>query len=96
VTASLHPDPQVRILSLLAGVSSLLVGPITFGGGLPAINSELLALGKEEMSDDEWSKRSGRIDELVRKWETRHTFRFVSYLGGWGLSTAALMTVLSQ
>jgi hypothetical protein len=30
LTAYVHPDPQVRIFSLLAGFSSLLIGPITF------------------------------------------------------------------
>jgi hypothetical protein len=84
------------MLSLLAGISSLLIGPITFTSGLPAINSELLALGKQDLSEAEWSKRASRVDELVLGWEKRHTIRFISYIGGWTLSTAALMTTLAQ
>jgi len=96
LTAYIHPDPQVRVLSLLSGVSSLLVGPVTFGSGLPAINSELLALGKQDLSEDEWNKRASRVDELVQGWEKRHNIRFISYAGGWALSTAALVTALAQ
>lgn len=96
MTAYIHPDPQIRTLSLLSGVSSLLIGPITFGTGLPAINSELLALGKQDLSEDEWNKKAARVDELVQGWEKRHTVRFVSYAGGWALSTAALITASGQ
>jgi hypothetical protein len=96
LTAYVHPDPQVRVLSLLSGVSSLLIGPITFGSGLPAINSEMLALGKQNLTEDEWTKRSSRVDELVQGWEKRHNLRFISYTGGWALSTAALITTLAQ
>lgn len=96
LTAYIHPDPQVRILSLLAGVSSLLIGPITFASGLPAINSELLSLGKQNLSDDEWNKQASRVDELVKGWEKRHNIRFVSHAGGWVFSTAALMTTLAR
>jgi hypothetical protein len=96
LTAYVHPDPQVRLFSLLAGISSLLVGPITFASGLPAINSELLSLGKQNLSDDEWNKRASRVDELVQGWEKRHTIRFLSYAGGWVFSTAALMTTLAR
>ena len=96
-TAYIHPDPQVRTLSLLSGLSSLLIGPITFGSGLPAINSELLAMGKESnTSTDEWNKRAGRVDELVQGWEKRHNIRYASYVGGWALSAAALLSALSQ
>jgi hypothetical protein len=56
----------------------------------------MLALGKKEMSDDEWQKEAGRVDELVQGWERRHNIRFVSYAGGWVLSTAALVTALAQ
>jgi hypothetical protein len=96
LTAYVHPDPQVRILSLLAGVSSLLIGPITFASGLPATNSELLSLGKQNLSDDEWNKQASRVDELVEGWEKRHNIRFISYIGGWLFSTAALMTTLAR
>jgi len=96
LTAYVHPDPQVRTLSLLAGISSLLVGPITFATGLPAINSELLSLGKQNLSEDEWTKQAARVDELVQGWEKRHNIRFISYAGSWALSTAALMTTLAR
>lgn len=97
VTAYIHPDPQVRTLSLISGLSSLLVGPITFGVGLPAINSELIALGKESnVGSDEWNKRASRVDELVQGWEKRHNIRYISYLGGWAFSAAALLSALSR
>jgi hypothetical protein len=96
LTAYIHPDPQVRILGLLAGVSSLLIGPITFASGLPAVNSELLLLGKQNLTDDEWNKQASRVDELIEGWEKRHNIRFVSYTGGWLFSTAALMTTLAR
>ena len=96
MTAYIHPDPQVRTLSLISGLSSLLVGPITFGVGLPAINSELIAMGKEsDIGSDEWNKRAGRVEELVQGWEKRHNIRYISYVGGWAFSAAALLSSLS-
>lgn len=96
VTAYIHPDPQVRTLSLLSGLSSLLIGPITFGSGLPSINSELLAMGKEsDIGSDEWAKRASRVDELVQGWEKRHNIRYISYVGGWAFSAAAVLSALS-
>jgi hypothetical protein len=56
----------------------------------------MLTLGKENLSEDEWTKRSSSIDELVQGWEKRHNIRFISYAGGWVFSTAALITALSQ
>lgn len=96
LTAYMHPDPQVRTLSLLSGISSLLIGPITLVSGLPAINTELLALGKQNLSEDEWNKRAPRVNELVQGWEKRHNIRFIGFAGGWVFSTAALLTALAQ
>lgn len=96
-TSYIHPDPQVRVLSLLSGISSLLIGPITLGSGLPAINAQLQEMGKEtKTSSDEWKKRSRVIDELVSGWEKRHNVRYISFAGAWALSAASLLTALSS
>lgn len=68
----------------------------SIGVGLPAINSELMAMGKESnFGSDDWSKRSSRVDKLVQGWEKRHNIRYISYVGGWAFSAAALLSALS-
>jgi hypothetical protein len=97
-TAYIHPRPQIRRLALLSGITSLLVGPITFAVGLPAINSQLLDLGtrsvKGQMTQADWSTKAAFVDRLIRDWESKHTIRFVSYVGGWAFSFAALLLAL--
>ena len=97
-TAYIHPRPQIRRLALLSGIASLLVGPITFAVGLPAINSQLLELGtrsvKGEMTQADWSTKAALVDRLISDWESKHMIRFVSYVGGWAFSSAALLLAL--
>lgn len=53
-------------------------------------------MGKESnVGSDQWNKRAGRVDELVAGWEKRHNLRYISYVGGWAFSAAALLSALS-
>jgi hypothetical protein len=54
-------------------------------------------MGKDvAVGSDEWNKRANKVDELVQGWEKRHNIRYISYVGGWAFSAAALLSALSQ
>ncbi|KAL1405974.1 hypothetical protein Q8F55_007656 [Vanrija albida] len=80
-----HPVQAVRQLATGAAAVGLTIFPITFGYILP-INKQLLAI-----EADDTLKPPANADELVHEWERRHLVRYVAYLGGWGLSLAALV-----
>lgn len=86
-----HPVTQVRQLATAAAVVGLTIIPIT--GFILPVNEKLLALEKDDsLKGVSSSDPAGKdADELVNEWERRHLIRYVSYIGGWGLSLAALV-----
>ena len=79
----------IRQLCIAAGISGLLLTPLTFGQGILKINSESFAISKS--GDTQIEEKRGRIDSLVKLWEKKHLWRFISYTGAWVFSFAALV-----
>jgi hypothetical protein len=60
-------------------------------GILPLLN-QLIKLDKDaESKKSETELSDAEVDEIVRVWELRHFWRFLSYVPAWGCAMAALM-----
>ncbi|ADV25244.1 hypothetical protein I305_05460 [Cryptococcus gattii E566] len=85
-TAYIHPSSLIRRVTLISGVASLLIVPITFTVGILPVNNRLLeiASGAETTRDDE-------VKSLVEVWGKKHLLRMPAYTTAWVLSFFALV-----
>lgn len=88
-TGYLAPVLLIKKLTLASGLFGLTMIPMTVALGLLPINEELHQLDKEGVSSD--GAKAKRVNELVRTWEKKHMVRYISYVGSWALSMAALV-----
>lgn len=83
-TSYLHPSPLISRLTLSAGLIGITMIPLTLVMGLPKINDELLKIDKA-------GGGGLKVSVLTKRWMQLHRFRYVSLVGAWGLSFAALV-----
>ena len=88
-TAYAHPHQLIRRLAFASGIFSLILAPLTFGQGITKINSELFSISK--MNDGQIEEKGDRVDGLLKTWEKKHFWRFISYGGSWLAAFAALV-----
>ncbi|WWC73897.1 uncharacterized protein I206_107869 [Kwoniella pini CBS 10737] len=76
ITSYLHPSPLISKITLISGIQSLLILPITAISGLLPINSRLLELAENE---NVISKKEDEAKELIQAWEVKHLRRLFVY-----------------
>ncbi|ORX36327.1 hypothetical protein BD324DRAFT_628298 [Kockovaella imperatae] len=87
-TSYYHPDRIIRQIAFTSAGFLLLLAPLTLGQHLPAINSQLLAFSRAGPKEIE--AKGELINQLIITWERKHLWRFISYVGAWACSIAAL------
>ncbi|WWC66083.1 uncharacterized protein I303_108705 [Kwoniella dejecticola CBS 10117] len=75
-TSYIHPSPLISRITLISGIQSLAILPITALSGLLPINSRLLELAENESAT---SVKEDEAKELINSWETRHLRRMPAY-----------------
>ncbi|WRT69900.1 uncharacterized protein IL334_006891 [Kwoniella shivajii] len=89
-TSYLHRSPLISRLTLVSGITSLLILPITVISGLLPVNARLHELAE----DGGKAGTSAKEDEaklLIIAWETKHLRRIPVYGVAWCLSALAIL-----
>jgi hypothetical protein len=92
-TAYLHPDPLIKRLALVTGILNLSMGPYTALLGIIPVYTELLTINDKGTLKDasEDSAEAKHADNLIKRWESRHLWRYLVFAPAWALSFAGLV-----
>lgn len=87
LVATTHPAVGIQRLGFGSAVFSLTMIPYTLAFIMPT-NKEIMSLNDKAEKGE--SVDSAQVSELISRWVPLHSMRYVSYVGAWLCSIAAL------